>query len=264
MTKISTGTTITPHFDPLLCKIIVTGGSREEAIARMKTVLAKTRIHGPPNNIEHLQVALDMPIFAKGCATTRWLESLPFVPRQVLLFVIDNPLTPVISRAVTIVSSGLDMTVQDLPGRVMGLGLPRSGPMDYMAFQAANLLVGNKPSTEGLEIIVMPSVPAVFTFHVPTIIAVTGKPTSLRITSDGGHDDKLGAESPKDTVGMWRTLSVPGGAKLHIEDTSNYEDSRGFRVYLAVRGGFPNIPEYLKSKSTSMGLGGYQVCSLSV
>ncbi|KAF4580527.1 hypothetical protein EYR38_003126 [Pleurotus pulmonarius] len=255
---ISTGTTVTPHFDPLLCKLIVTGGSRDEAIARMKTVLTEIRIYGPPNNIEHLQVALDNPIFTKGCATTRWLESLPFVPRQVLPLVINNnTLTLVISRAVTVVSSGLDMTVQDLPGRVMGLGLPRSGPMDYMAFQTANLLVGNKPSTEGLEIIVMPGVPAVLTFHVPTVIAVTGKPASLRITSDGGHD----AESPKD-IGMWRALSVPGGAKLHIEDTSTYEDTRGFRVYLAVRGGFPNIPEYLKSKSTSMGLGGYQGRSL--
>ncbi|KAF9491325.1 AHS2-domain-containing protein [Pleurotus eryngii] len=242
---ISTGTIITPHFDPLLCKVIVTGGSRDEAIARMKAALTKTRICGPPNNIEHLQVALDNPIFAKGCATTRWLENLPFVP-----------------RAVTVVSSGLDMTVQDLPGRVTGLGLPRSGPMDYMAFQAANLLVGNKSSTEGLEIIVMPGIPAVFIFHVPTIIAVTGKPVSLSITADAENYGKFDAESSKDTVSMWRMLSVPGGAKLRIEDQANYEDGRGFRVYLAVRGGLPTIPEYLKSKSTSMGLGGYQGRSL--
>ncbi|KAF7427799.1 hypothetical protein PC9H_007015 [Pleurotus ostreatus] len=226
---ISTGTIITPHFDPLLCKVIVTGSSRDEAIARMKAVLTETRICGPPNNIEHLQVSLGDPIFAKGRATTRWLESLPFIP-----------------RAVTVVSSGLDMTVQDLPGRVMGLGLPRSGPMDYIAFQAANLLVGNKSSTEGLEIIVMSGVPAVFHFHVPTIIAVTGKPVFLSITADVEDYDKFDAKSSsKETV-----------------DRANYEDSRGFRVYLAFRGGFPNIPEYLKSKSTSMGLGGYQGRSL--
>ncbi|KDQ27267.1 hypothetical protein PLEOSDRAFT_1042673 [Pleurotus ostreatus PC15] len=224
---ISTGTIITPHFDPLLCKVIVTGSSRDEAIARMKAVLTETRIYGPPNNIEHLQVALDDPIFAKGRATTRWLESLPFIP-----------------RAMTVVSSGLDMTVQDLPGRVMGLGLPRSGPMDYIAFQAANLLVGNESSTEGLEIIVMPGVPAVFHFHVPTIIAVTGKPVFLFIAADVEDYDKFDTKS-KETV-----------------DMANYEDSRGFRVYLAFRGGFPNIPEYLKSKSTSMGLGGYQGRSL--
>ena len=30
------------------------------------------------------------------------------------------------------------------------------------------------------------------------------------------------------------------------------------RAYLAVQGGFPEIPTYLGSKATSMGLGGYQ------
>lgn len=33
----------------------------------------------------------------------------------------------------------------------------------------------------------------------------------------------------------------------------------GFRAYLAVRGGFPEVPKYPGSKSTSMGLGCYQV-----
>ena len=35
-------------------------------------------------------------------------------------------------------------------------------------------------------------------------------------------------------------------------------DGGGFRTYVAVQGGLPDVPEYLGSKSTSMGFGGYQ------
>ena len=56
----------------------------------------------------------------------------------------------------------------------------------------------------------------------------------------------------------WIRISVPAGGVLElIEDTRG--ESGGFRTYVAVKGGFPDIPQYLGSKSTSMGFGGYQV-----
>ena len=37
------------------------------------------------------------------------------------------------------------------PGRRIGLGMPRSGPVDAFAFRMADVLVGNEPGMEGLE-----------------------------------------------------------------------------------------------------------------
>lgn len=143
-----------------------------------------------------------------------------------------------------VVASGLDMTIQDLPGRTIGRGIPRGGPMDPVAFSVGNLLAGNDRNTEGIEIIVVPGVPARFKFFHSTLVAVTGKDVNVILN---GQD-----------VDMWSGLVVPAGGDLEIKAEVGGGKS-GLRVYLAISGGFPNVPEYLGSKSTSMGLGGYQV-----
>lgn len=118
--------------------------------------------------------------------------------------------------------------------------------MDTLAFRAGNILVGNPPTTEGLEIIILPGVGLALEFFVPTVIAVTGREVAVKV------DNKL--------VDTWSRIIVPRGGKLRLDvDPNNPASSTGFRVYLCVRGGFPNVPTYLGSKSTSMGLGGYQV-----
>ncbi len=112
--------------------------------------------------------------------------------------------------------------------------------MDSLAHRAANILVGNPPGTETLEITL---VGCRLLFHVAAVIAITGAP--VKITLNGAP------------VSTWTRTYVPAGAKLSIGTI----DQTGFRAYMAVRGGFPDVPAYLDSKSTSMGLGGYQVRS---
>lgn len=141
-------------------------------------------------------------------------------------------------RAIDVLSGGIETSVQDYPGRMLGLGMPRSGPMDSLAHRVANALVGNAPGIEGLEITL---VGCRLLFNTAAIIAVTGAPVKVTINGQ--------------PAAMWKRLSVPAGAKLNIGTI----EGSGFRAYLAVKGGFPDIPEYLGSKSTSMGLGGYQV-----
>lgn len=52
---------------------------------------------------------------------------------------------------------------------------------------------------------------------------------------------------------------VVAGEKLAIGGPrASEDDSGGLRAYLAIFGGLPGIPQYLGSKSTSMGTGGYQ------
>jgi hypothetical protein len=118
--------------------------------------------------------------------------------------------------------------------------------MDSLAFRAGNILVGNPPTTEGLEIVILPGVGFALEFFVPTVIAITGREVSVTV------DNKV--------VDTWSRIIVPSGGKLRLAvDPKNSASSTGFRVYFCVRGGFPSIPTYLGSKSTSMGLGGYQV-----
>ena len=115
--------------------------------------------------------------------------------------------------------------------------------MDSLAFRAANILSGNPQTTEGLEIVVVPGLDFEAKFHVAAVVAVTGKEASIYV------DD--------DQVETWKPIVLSGGSTLSIRATDGQVP--GMRNYLSVRGGFPNVPQYLGSKSTSMGLGGYQV-----
>lgn len=120
--------------------------------------------------------------------------------------------------------------------------------MDSLAFRIANLLVGNPEATEAIEMILVPGVQFAFQCYVEAAIAVTGK--GIDVSVDGKPEN------------MWSRIIVPSGGVLRLgaKPTSGNPPTTGSRVYLSIRGGFPDVPRYLGSKSTSMGFGGYQVC----
>jgi allophanate hydrolase subunit 2 len=113
--------------------------------------------------------------------------------------------------------------------------------MDALAFSAANIMAGNSPRTEAFEIVSGVSIK--FHFYIETVVAVTGR---------NGVVVKVNGKE----VGMWAKVIIPSGGQLEILGGGS---GNGLRVYLAVRGGLVEVPKYLGSKSTSMGLGGYQV-----
>ncbi|OCH84481.1 urea carboxylase [Obba rivulosa] len=225
-TWVETGTAVTPFFDPLVCKLVVTAPTRSEAIARLEHAISKSEMHGPASNMAFLRAICQSDIFRAGNSTTTFLDTFSFTP-----------------RAMTVKNGGLETTVQDFPGRRVGLGIPRSGPMDSLAFRVANILVGNAPGTEALEITLTG---CELVFHVSAVIAVTG--AAAPVTMNG------------DKVTMWQSVLMDAGGRLRVGAVKG----GGFRVYLAIKGGFPEIPTYLSSKSTSMGLGGHQGRSLSI
>lgn len=81
--QISTGTTITPFFDPLLCKLIVSASTREEALLRLANVLRQIKIQGPPNNLEYLTAIIADEAFQAGEANTKFLDTFEFCPKYV-------------------------------------------------------------------------------------------------------------------------------------------------------------------------------------
>ncbi|KAJ5833055.1 hypothetical protein N7474_001366 [Penicillium riverlandense] len=66
---------VTPDFDSLLAKIIVTASSWEDTIRKAKRALEDTAIVGIETNISALRAIVSHPDFAAGACDIRWLDS---------------------------------------------------------------------------------------------------------------------------------------------------------------------------------------------
>ena len=55
---------------------------------------------------------------------------------------------------IKVLNGGIEIVVEDWPGRVgyMGLGMSPSGALDNLALQIGNIIVGNDPGEAGIEI----------------------------------------------------------------------------------------------------------------
>lgn len=221
-TWVTSGTNISPYYDPMIAKVLVWAESHDEVTDKMIRALTESKVQGCPTNIQYLADIVRDERFRKGDTTTAFLNDFAWKP-----------------STLDIVSAGAYTTIQDLPAR-RGVtnGVPESGPMDPVSFRVANLLAGNPETTEALEVtLIGPEL----LFNVSATVAVTGG--VVKVTIDGRDVD------------MYMRLHVPAGSKLKIGTVSS-----GCRAYIAVQGGFPNVPVYLGSKSTTstLGLGGYQ------
>ena len=212
-TWIESGAEVTPYYDPMLAKIIVRGEDRAQALARMRAALAACRVAGIETNLDYLRQVADNGAFARGGVTTAFLRGLPY--RR---------------RAIDVIDAGVQTTVQDHPGRLgyWHVGVPPSGPMDALAFRAANRLAGNADEAAGLEIAVLGPT---LRFSCDTVIAITGADFDARI--DG------------EPVERWRALQVAAGSTLQMASGQG----AGARAYLAVAGGV-DVPPYLASRAT--------------
>ena len=222
-TWVKTGTVVSSHYDPLLAKVMFHSSSRERTIKDMQDFLRNSRICGPPTNLEFLACILEDREYVNGSTLTNFLDSFEYSP-----------------NAIDVISGGAHTTVQDWPGRTtMGRGFPQAGPMDPLAFRIANLLVGNPPGAEGLEI-TLEGPELRFLGHA--VIALCGAPIEIYI------DGK--------SIPMWTKTHIGSHQKLKIGKSTG----GGCRSYLAIHGGFLNVAEWFGSKATSpgVGVGGYQ------
>lgn len=71
---IKDGQLISPHYDPMLAKVIAYGDDREEAIRRLISGVKDTVLLGVNNNRNFLVNCLSHPVFADGGATTAFIE----------------------------------------------------------------------------------------------------------------------------------------------------------------------------------------------
>jgi urea carboxylase len=216
---VESGTEITPHYDPLLAKVIVHGASRSDALQKLRAALDATVIAGIEGNLDYLRQLARDDGFTSGGVTTSYLSRFAYRP-----------------RSIDVIAAGTQTTVQDYPGRVgyWSVGVPPSGPVDDYALRVANRLVGNDAGAPGLEATLAGPT---LQFNCDAVIAITGADMNAKL--DGR------------TLAPWRAYSARKGAVLAM----GMATGRGFRTYLAIRGGF-DIPAYLGSRSTFM-LGGF-------
>jgi acetyl/propionyl-CoA carboxylase alpha subunit len=71
---VETGDVVSPHYDPMLAKVIVHSTVREEAAATLSDALARARIHGVTTNRNLLVRTLRHPEFLAGATDTGFLE----------------------------------------------------------------------------------------------------------------------------------------------------------------------------------------------
>ncbi|WP_313406201.1 biotin carboxylase N-terminal domain-containing protein [Aeromicrobium sp.] len=64
------GTTVTPFFDPLLAKVIVTAPTRDEALELARDAIGATTIEGPGSNLDFLARVLREPEFVEATHDT--------------------------------------------------------------------------------------------------------------------------------------------------------------------------------------------------
>jgi biotin-dependent carboxylase-like uncharacterized protein len=127
-----------------------------------------------------------------------------------------------------VLDAGLLTTVQD-PGRFgyQRVGIPASGPMDRLAFLAANRLVANPDGAAALECTIKGPRLEV---RQAALVAVTGAPRGFTVN---------GQEAP-----AWTAVRVRPGDVLAFQMAS-----AGCRAYLAVAGGI-DVPPVLGSRAT--------------
>src|SRR5690606_37779572 len=207
------GLEVSPLYDPMLAKIIVTAENRERALVRLREVLDQTRLYGIETNLAYLrELSVAAPV-RDASLTTRTLETLTFNPRRI-----------------DVLSAGTQTTIQDYPGRIgyWDVGIPPSGPFDDWSFRLGNRLLNNSEDAAGLEITLQGPT---LRFSGETQIVVTG--AELAVKLDGV------------VVPQWEVITVGAGHSLQLGTIRE----AGARAYLLIRGGI-ECPDYLGAKST--------------
>ncbi|WP_272972004.1 acetyl/propionyl/methylcrotonyl-CoA carboxylase subunit alpha [Comamonas terrigena] len=112
---VETGSVIPGSFDSMMAKLIVTGATREQALARARRALAEFQIEGVASVLPFHKAVLNQPDFvgADGFKVhTRWIETE-----------FAEPLAAA-ARTEPVVDTSLVRTAMEIDGRRVQLGLP--------------------------------------------------------------------------------------------------------------------------------------------
>jgi urea carboxylase len=202
---------------PLLT-VACTAPTHADGYDKARQIIAACSIYGVNTDQRRLLALLDHPSLRDGSASSA-LIGLPTPPADV-----------------TIITPGIQSTLQDFPGRIgyWAVGIPPSGPMDDLALRLGNQVLGNPSDAVGIEITLGGFA---LRFAKATHIALTGAVANA--TCNG------------QPLRWWEVVEIPAGGEVRLGALTG----KGVRSYLCIRGGI-DAPHYLGSRSTFT-LGGF-------
>lgn len=133
---VATGSTVPGTFDSLMAKLIVTGSTRDQALARARRALKEFRIEGLASVLPFHRAVVDQPDFTGGDGFkvhTRWIET-DFA----------NDLAAAV-RAEPLPDATLIRAAMEIDGRRVSLGLPAAF---LRGFQASAGAPAGEPASE--------------------------------------------------------------------------------------------------------------------
>ncbi|MFC5819757.1 ATP-binding protein [Nonomuraea harbinensis] len=77
---VESGSVVSPHYDPMLAKIVGYGATRGEAVRKLASALRGARLHGVTTNRDMLLQILKNPAFERGDTHTGFLDEHPPAP----------------------------------------------------------------------------------------------------------------------------------------------------------------------------------------
>ena len=117
-TGVESGDEVTPHYDPMIAKVIAHGDDRVTAIGRLQRQLMGTRLQGPGNNLGFLQRLLADELFQQGNANTQYIDAN-----------LDQLTTPVVGDRATLLAAVAQLLSDDAAAarlQAQGRGEPNS------------------------------------------------------------------------------------------------------------------------------------------
>ena len=101
------GDEVTPHYDPMIAKVIAHGRDRAEALTRLRTALATSEIAGLTTNVAFLRALLAHEGFAKGEMDTGLID------RELAALTAPAPVAPEAAALAAVAALGLDAPAAD-------------------------------------------------------------------------------------------------------------------------------------------------------
>jgi 3-methylcrotonyl-CoA carboxylase alpha subunit len=98
---VSEGGAVTPHYDPMIAKVIAHGATRDEALDRLSAALTQTIVAGPKSNVAFLKALANHPDFRGGKLDTGLIER-----EKVALGAVEQPVdAEAVAAAISIITS---------------------------------------------------------------------------------------------------------------------------------------------------------------
>ncbi|MGO9420018.1 ATP-binding protein [Roseiarcus sp.] len=186
---VEAGSTVTPFYDSMLAKIVVSGETREEARLRLLHALEATFVAGVVTNRDFLIEALSRREFVEGAATTAFVSDAPFAP------------APASRSAIAIAA----LLIAELGGPPAPTAGWRAAPL-RLAFDGGERRVSVRRQGE------------------ETFVAVDNEDVDLRLIERGERDVRYAIDGvirravhARDGDDLW--LDVEGGCRRFIDKT---------------------------------------------